>query len=269
MICAAVRKKGSHDQCPSKAVFGHSLCGRHAKAKKVVLWADVHRKNVSIVNIQALIRGWLVRTRLKTAGPGVIDRRGVTNEDDLVTCQGKQEVHPDDYFAFTENGKVWWFVFPSLWSWAARSPRPVNPYTRTPLTEDTLKRMHDMWYLRWKQRRPIREPNQYEDRLRNRWNVICQLFANYGFGEIDPRHFYGYTKPQYAASIRMMIDDIQVAMPDIPKRRTIMRFLRYLQSVYRTPHYILHCTYIFMMMLFQFKDPYILAFTMLSAFYRI
>jgi hypothetical protein len=275
MICAAVRKKGSHDQCPSKALFGHTLCGRHAKAKKVTLWKDVHKhKHMSIVNVQSLIRGWLVRNRLNLAGPGVLRRGLVTNEDDLVTCRGKQDVHPYEYFAFTENGKVWWFEFTSLWHWTTRSHIPTNPYTRTPLEVDTLKRLHEMWICHWRAKTSPIEAVDPTERIRNRWNVISQVFANYGFGNIHPNHFADLTKQQYLLIVRMILEDLQVAMPDTSNRGMLIRYLRSLHERYKLPShkvptYALNCSFLFMALLLRLKDPYIFAFTMLSALYRV
>lgn len=269
MICAAVRKKGSHDQCSSKAVFGHTLCGRHARSKNVTLWADLHKRNVTIINVQALVRGWLARNRLKLAGPGVLRRDQVTNEDDLVTCSSKSEVHPHNYFSFSENGKIWWFEFPSLWNWVSRSHTPTNPYTRTHLSQDTLKRLHRLAVVKWEDKQYPPEPPTGDERIRNRWNLICQVFANYGFGTIHPQHFTDLTRPQYIMIVRMIIDDIQTAMPDTSERRFILRTYRFLYGRNRNPRYPLFCSFMFLMTLLKLKDPYILAFTMLSALYRI
>jgi hypothetical protein len=269
MICAAVRKKGSQDQCSSKVVFGHTLCGRHARAKNVTLWADLHKKNITIVNVQALVRGWLVRNRLTLAGPGVLRRQDVANEEDLVSCASKSEVHPHDYFAFMENGKIWWFEFPSLWNWISRSHIPTNPYTRTQLTQETLKRLHKLAILKWEEKQYPPEPPTGEERIRNRWNLICQVFANYGFGNIHPQHFTGLTRPQYITIVRMILEDIQTAMPDNSERRFLVRTYRCLYARNRNPRFPLFCSFMFLMTLLKLKDPYILAFTMMSALYRI
>jgi hypothetical protein len=95
---------------------GHTLCGTHARAKNVTLWAEAHKGNTSgLRKAQGLIRGWLVRRRLRYAGPGVLCRKNLANDEDLETCEESSKEHPFDYFAFEENGKVWWFHFPTLW----------------------------------------------------------------------------------------------------------------------------------------------------------
>ena len=140
--CASVRKRGSLDQCPLKALTGHTLCGVHARSKAVMLWAVVNQDKVgAATRVQAWIRGILLRRRLRLGGPGVLRRTGLSNDDDLVTCESSDRQYPLDYFAFEENGKVWWFDFGTLWKWAQRSTEPANPYTKVPLSVETRTRL--------------------------------------------------------------------------------------------------------------------------------
>lgn len=146
MKCASVRKKGSLDQCPANALFGHTLCGSHARAHTTVLWADANAsKTACIIKIQAFVRGGLLRKRLRLNGPGVLYRSGLANDEDLVTCEDKERQDPLTYFAFNENGKVWWFDYATLSNWVYRSNIPLNPYTKVPLDIDTKRRMFQIW----------------------------------------------------------------------------------------------------------------------------
>jgi hypothetical protein len=266
--CASIRKRGSLSQCKSKAVFGHTLCGRHARCKQPVLWATLHKPS-SIVRIQALVRGWLVRRRLALAGPGVLCRKNITNEEDLVTCESR--VHPFEYFGFEEGGKLWWFQFSTLWTWCVRSSTPINPYTKVPLDTETLKRLHALWSYHWRRLLPLpTETSVYQERVQHRANVICQVLANYGFGEIDRQLFTSLSIPDLSLMFRLIYDDIQFALPDThPSKSMILRYCLQAPSVLRAKPNSLHGLYILMVLLLRLRDPYVFAFTTLSAVYRL
>lgn len=270
--CASVRKKGSIDQCPLQAVFGHTLCGRHARCKQPTLWAHLHKgQTPAIVRIQALIRGWLVRTRLQLGGPGVLDRRNLANDDDLVTCE--ERVHPFQYFGFEQNGKTWWFTFSTLWKWCERSVQPVNPYTKIPIDTETLKRLHAFWSYQWRHMIPLPdEPTNYQERLASRANVICQVLSNYGFGIIEREVFTSLTKMDCMVMFRFLYDDTMFTIPDTNKDKLLI--LRYCLRVLRPPMIanelvVLQSIYVLMVLMLRLKDPYAFSFLVLSALYRI
>lgn len=272
--CASVKKKGSTDQCSAKPLRGHTLCGTHARAKHVTLWCDAHKdRSKSLVRFQAIVRGWLVRRRLRYAGPGVLCRKNLANDEDLETCEEASKENPYEYFAFEENGKVWWFHFPTLWKWCLRSEQPTNPYTKVPLSDDTRKRLRAIWgyCYRHKLSRPT-EPETLNERLVGRWNIVCQLFADHGFGNIDPRMFLRMGKYDYVAVFRFLRDDMEMVFSknNNTKQYVIRNCNRmiYNASVVQSNMYILNSSYTLMIMLLYPKDPYILAFTILSALYR-
>ena len=273
--CASIKKKGSVEQCPTKALVGHTLCGRHARAKHVTLWSEFHKdRSQSLVRFQAIVRGWLVRRRLRYGGVGVLCRKNLANDEDLETCEEASKEDPFQYFAFEENGKVWWFHFPTLWKWCLRSSQPTNPYTKVALTSDTRKRLRAMWgyYQRYKLSRP-EEPSAFGERLVGRWNIICQLFADNGFGNIDPRMFLHMGKNQYAVIFRFLRDDMEMVYSKNNKTKDFV--VRHCNRMIHNAHlvqsniYILNGAYTLMSMLIYPKDPYILAFTVLSALYRV
>jgi hypothetical protein len=253
---------------------GHTLCGTHARAKHVTLWTEAHEdKTLKLRKAQALIRGWLVRKRLKLAGPGVLCRKNLANDEDLETCQEANRQHPFDYFAFEENGKVWWFDFNTLWKWCLRSVNPTNPYTKVQLTPETRKRLRANWSYRMRHRldRPD-EPNTFDERLMGRWNIICQLFSDYGFGEMDPRMFMHLRKSEYNILFRFLRDDLEIVFSNnsSTKRFALAQCNRmtYVLGHLATNVYILNSSNAIMTMLLFAKDPYILAFAILSALYR-
>lgn len=267
MLCASVRKKGSLDQCPSRAISGHPFCGRHARSKNVVRWADANKNLASkLVRVQARIRGWLLRKRVALGGPGVLCRKNLANDEDLETCEESSREHPFNYFAFEEAGKIWWFSFPTLWKWCIRNPS--NPYTKVPLSQATRKRLRAMWYYHRRNKLPLpKAPPQFEERLRAYWNVVIQTLEDYGFGEIYLNiHF---TKSEYISMFRMIRDDIPVTMSNKLARERVERHIRIvLSSVAPLQTYLLQCAYTLMVILMVPNDPYELAFTVLSALYR-
>ena len=265
--CASVRRKGSTDPCCSRALVGHTLCGVHARSKSVTLWSSVNGdKLTAAARIQAVVRGWLLRRRLALAGPGVLHRAEVANSEDLETCE---VADPLSYFGFIENGKTWWFDFATIWKWAQTSVEPTNPYTRAPLDIETQKRLHRMWSVRKCRRETIPpDPLRFEDRLRARWTTTCQVFATYGLGTLRPDIFLRLTKNDYVVLFRLLRDDLRVAHPD---RNALSLIHRCLITAWSLPHaqFILQGSYALMVMLLHARDPYPLAFYILSALYRL
>ena len=270
--CASVRKKGSHDQCLSRPLIGHTLCGRHAKMKVPLLWSSLHvRSSDKTSRVQALVRGWLIRRRIALAGPGVLCRKDLANEEDLVTCESN--IHPMEYFAFEENGKVWWFSFSSLWSWCRRSHEPLNPYTKVPLSDDTLNRLFSMWAYRRRHRHGNpEEPLGFEERLLFRWNTLSQVFRANGFPQMHPRSFLPMNKAEYMSMFSLLHQDLMVTLSEKdPHREKILRFCRRALSsteMMQPKQYILQSVYILMILLSIQKQPFKVAFSTLSAFYR-
>ena len=206
MLCTSVRRKGSIEQCGSRALLGHTLCGTHARSKSVKLWADANVGKIAAAQrIQAIVRGWLVRNRLALAGPGVLQRTLLSNDEDLETCETANRQHPMDYFAFTENGKTWWFDFATLWKWSQMSIEPVNPYTKVPLSVETKQRLRRMWSARRRRRQPLPlEPSSFQERLRHRWTVVCQIFADTALGVMNPDALLRLTKNDYIVLFRIV-----------------------------------------------------------------
>ncbi len=261
--CAAVRKKGATDQCQSPAMAGYSLCGRHARTRGPVLWASLH-KRPQVVGIQALIRGWLLRRRLALAGPGVLSRKDLTNEEDLFTCESKDRQHPLKYFAFEEAGKIYWFDAESLWQWASRSVTPVNPYTKTPLPNDVRKRLRE-WG--WRNHMSCTDINSADETITRRWNLIVQVFRENGFTDAHPMQFANFDRADFRTMFVFLERDLQVVLPESDLYRA--KLLRLSRRGQRGEgDEILHCVFLILKMLSIPKDPYVLVFSILSAFMR-
>jgi len=273
MVCASVRRKGCIDQCSAKPLAGHTLCGRHARSKRVVLWVDANaNRSPNIANAQALVRGWLLRKRLALAGPGVLRRSNLANDEDLETCEDASNEDPFTYFAFEESGKVWWFHFPTLWRWAVRSSAPTNPYTKVPLSTDTRKRLRAVWaYTRRHKLSLPQESATGAERMECRWNVISQLFDDHGFGGIDQHWISHVNKRQFIEIFRMINDDIDITITHPRTRASTRKFINHALGLAQTSpaaQFLLQASYILMLILLVPKDPYPIAFTVLSAMYR-
>jgi hypothetical protein len=271
MQCASIRKRGSTERCTAKCLRGHTLCGRHARMKVPILWsyANAHKKD-HVLRIQAHVRGWLVRLRFRMGGPGILCRKELVNDEDLVTYDEKDKVHPMDYFSFVENGKIWWFRFDTIYQWCAQNLVPTNPYTKTPLSADTRKRIRFIWNYKRRNRNILpQEPATIHERMRLRWNIICQLFEDYGFGLIKPESFYPLKRMDYVALFRMIRDDINILFKDTHIHWSkLMMYCAMGEERAHTPAFMCSCPYILMLILATPRDPYIVAFAVLSALYR-
>lgn len=269
--CTAVRKQGSIEPCLARALLGHTLCGRHARMKSPMMWVDANKpRTAPIVKAQAWVRGHLLRKRIRLAGPGVLHRENLANDEDLVTCTDKLRVSPLNYFAFEENGKIWWFEFLSLWNWAIRSYEPVNPYTKIRLTTDTRRRLRTMWTLRARNGVPNgNESTNSIERTRHQWNVLCQHFADYGFSGVHPALFHQFTRLELVSMFVLLERDIEVTIPITnPFRERILAVCRRRSDGAEVGNFSLQCVNSLLYILSLPSDPYILTFSILSAFYR-
>jgi hypothetical protein len=252
--------------------MNHTLCGRHARCKKPVLWADVNAsKNNPVRKVQALVRGWLLRKRLALGGPGVLCRNDLANDEELMT--GDENIHPFEYFAFEENGRIWWFSFNTIWRWCSQKDTPENPYTRTPIHIDIRKRLHASWSYRQRHRIPLPEESTvFGERLRTRWTVISHIFENYGYGDIPVAMFMRLTAAEYAYMFSLLHADIRATVSDKEtwKARALMLCRRGMMTIQSlaTPQYIMQAVYTIMLVLMKPKNPHSVAFMVLSAIHR-
>ena len=207
-----MKKKGSTLQCTAKALFGHSFCGTHAKAKTAEVWKDVREKDIRITKCQSIIRRWLVVHRLRLGGPGVLKRKDLANDEELVTFVESSRQHPFTYFAFTENNKVWWFDFDTLWVWSLKSAEPTNPYTRAPLTTEIRKRLRESWAYRHRHKIDTPpDPRDVEERIRCRWIMLHQTFADNGFTDVSLNQLIHLPKNSHIAMWRFLQDDSPIS----------------------------------------------------------
>ena len=261
--CAAAKKKGERRQCASNAMTGHTLCGTHARAKNVELWKDTSEMEGRVVTCQSVARRWLVQYHLRMAGPGVLCRKDLSNDEELVTCTEASRQYPLDYFAFEENGKVWWFDFASIWVWSLKSLEPSNPYTRHPLSQDVRKRLREMWALRSHRRFDIpTEPVDPNERLRQRWICMCQAFADNGFTDVSLEHLIRLGKASHVTMWRFLREDCALAVP-------LSRYMLSAQLLgANSPSYVMNSVRMLTKLAVAEKNPYTTIFNIMSAIYR-
>jgi hypothetical protein len=265
--CAAVKKRGSHTQCTAAALRGHSLCGTHMRAKTVKIWKDVLETDSRVVKCQALARRWLVTYRFRLAGPGVLNRKDLANDEDLVTCEESSRQHPFEYFAFTENGKIWWFDFSTIWVWSLKSLEPSNPYTKVPLTADTRKRLKELWSYRNRSFIGVPpDPADVDERIRIRLNFLCQTFVDHGFIDVTPRQLTRLSKPSHVAMWRFIQEDLGKS------RGALWTWCNYMLSPpllrSNSISYVVNSLRILMRFVTYQREPYITIFSVMSAIYR-
>lgn len=272
--CIAVKRKGSTEPCHANAMRGLTLCGRHAKMKHPVMWTDAAATKVKpIVKLQACIRGWLLRTRLSYAGVGVLSRKNLANDEDIISYTDKAKVHPMDYVSFEENGKTWWFEFASLWTWCMRNVEPSNPYTKVPLSADIRKRLRTIWgYKRRHQEELPPESQDYTERLQHRLTILSQHFVDYGFADVQPSAFIGFSKADYITLFVLLHRDIETVIPATDPFRqriaTMCHTRTHVTAAVINNRYILQCVSLLLHIVTLYRDPYVITFSILSAFYR-
>lgn len=237
------------------------------------MWADVNTSQRSLVKIQACARGWLVRRRLWYAGPGVIFRKDLANDEDIITGAEKEKVHPMDFFSFLENGKVWWFEFSSLWTWCMRNEEPTNPYTKVLLSSDTRKRLRTVWgYKRRRHEELPPESQDPEERLCHRIHILCQHFADYGFVGVHPRFFMRFTKDDFMTLYTLLQRDVETVIPVSDPFQARIAYLcnnRVRAANVNNPmFYALQCASLLLHIITLYRDPYVITFSILSAAYR-
>lgn len=268
--CAAARTQTSIHPCESLALRGHVFCSRHARMKSPVIWSSTPRSRTApLIRAQALIRGWLIRTRIALAGPGAMKRTNLANDEDLMTCTEASRVSPLDYVSFEENGKIWWFEFGSLWSWSIRSTEPENPYTKVPLSSDTRRRLREIWASKRRRGEPV--PDESMDpqtRLLHRWNVMCQLFADNGFININPAMRLRFTSAEYGTLISLFAQDVEVVLPSWHPFRSRILALCARRFPFESSIVALQVVATLLHILMLVRDPYPIVFCVVSSLFR-
>jgi hypothetical protein len=182
--CAAYASKKSNDQCKTRALSGTKFCGKHNRAKFVRLWLYEDINTLPAITIQRIWKGYFIRKLNKLSGPGVLSRKQCHNDEELVTFDEKDKVHPSDYFAFEENSLIYWFSLKTILTLALSNPIPTNPYTRQPFSQETMQRLREKIRLDTFIFRKVDGITSYDNYSNNYWMVISQIMKENGFDDL-------------------------------------------------------------------------------------
>lgn len=185
MQCLSCKNKNTNERCEKMSAKNCLFCGIHMRSKTVRHWITFNPAvNYGIKRIQSLWRGFTVRNRLKLAGKGVLTRRLCHNDEEVVTMEDKNDIHPYDYFSIEDEGKTWWFDQRSMIQLSLNNLEITNPYTRKKLSNEDMRRLRFLMIIRKKKGLPLvhitSELNEVE--LRNqRWIRVVQIINESGY----------------------------------------------------------------------------------------
>ena len=274
VLCASVKNRASKDQCPHNALRGFTLCGRHVRAKNVVLWADANQINEKVAKIGKVWRGYFVRKLLTLSGPGNLKRSLCNNADELMSMEPMTTVYPTDYFGFEENGKVYGFDIRSILDSFYKQLHPTNPYTRQVLSIETRKRVRSLYRYRLAAKLDCfydhNKPKGVTQIIENRWLQICQIIEENGFFDIEPNIFRTMNKSQLYIFLSMVCNDLK-ANPAIRPNYVfwIQNVLHKYSFTDQLDRYSYYVSGILLSILYDIREQYTLCFIIMSALYRL
>lgn len=212
--CLACKRKDSTERCINQSIVNFMYCGRHVKIKDVkpwIAWRPVLLHH--IVRIQALWRGYIARKPLKLAGKGVLKRNICINDDEMITMESKDTIHPYDFFSLEEDGKVWFFDQRTIIQWAQKDLVIRNPYTRTQLSNKDTARIR-MLYL-WRRKRKMEifhdKPTELSplEKRDKTWMRIAQILREFGYDEVHHEYFISLGFSRLGIFINSLVEDFR------------------------------------------------------------
>ena len=279
MSCLACKNKTSIDRCESKALTKLAYCGRHMRCKKPNAWIASRPSLLRLlIKFQAHCRGFITRLPLRNAGIGVLRRSLCHNDDEIITMEGKNEVHPHDYFSVEEDGKIWWFDQRSMIQWSQKELDIRNPYTRTILTRDDTRRLRKLWIYRRKRGLPIYHEGQQTgmtviERRDNRWMRIAQILRENEY-DIHHEHFISLDYPHLMMIVNTLTEDTRwwythTSDPTVHKYHNWLKNMRNVMHTYESMTLLSSdIAGMFLSALFDVHAPGELAYYIMTAYNR-
>ena len=274
--CLACKNKTSIERCPTQSIPGLAFCGRHVRSKTPRLWSIVNRVDEKATLIQKVWKGYTIRYRLQLAGPGVLARSTCHNQEELVSMEEAKHIHPFDYFAFKEDGKVWWFDVRSIIGCLNSSLVPQNPYTRQPLNMDTRKRLRELYKYRIRHKlqnthpAPAKPVDQY---LEFQWLRLSQILVENGFEDARPGLFNRLNKHQLYIVLAYIRSDMYALAKEHPKTSMRYKYARSLKREYELFYGFgdpkLQFATVMVNVLHHAIEPYPICFIIMSALFRL
>lgn len=187
-LCVSCKNVTTTERCDRYCLIGLDVCGIHARSKNRRNWFSVNKIEPKIVKIQAIWKGYSLRNRLKRAGAGVLKRSICNNEEEFMSLEPISKLDPLLYFSFEEDGKIWAFNVYGLCKILLYDVQPKNPYTRTPLSVDTRKRLRSyfMFLLRRRDSEILRIFREGD--LDCKLITITQILQENGFEDFRPEY---------------------------------------------------------------------------------
>ena len=212
--CYSFQKKLGSERCHLKPIYGSLYCKKHSSQINPRNWFYENNRIDKIIKIQKIWRGFFLRYWLKLAGPGVLNRKICSNDEELTTLDDKNSVNPLWYFSFEENKNIWWFDIRSIWETTLTNNIPLNPYNRIPLSIETRIRLRKLAYLHSRKLHSLHHDENIvftnQQKSLRYWRQIIQILEENGFYELDPLLFNSMNSTQYFIFLSMLYDDMKV-----------------------------------------------------------
>jgi len=287
MQCLSCKNRSTNERCQKYALKNCLFCGIHMKSKYIRHWVVANKSiQTGLIKLQALWKGYAIRYRLKLAGPGVLKRSLCHNDEEMVTCESKNEVSPLDYFSVVESdGKIWWFDQRSMIEWSRSSPEIRNPFTRSELSNSDASRLRNLAYIRKKKGNAVTHSpstlTSLEDVRDERWMRVVQIFKECGYGGlIHHENFVSMRYYDIKCLLDTLITDVSVWMYETVGRKdpyiliskrakyyTWIKAIRATMHSYSTiPHLSRDVATLLIACLNDIRDPEDLSFFILTAY---
>lgn len=137
--------------CASAATHG-DFCARHSKnpirflsqkASALTTRILTRSDTQAVLRIQTFWMKWAARKRFLTQGPAANFPEVSQNTTELYTLDSLDTIPRVFLFSFADTSKtIWTFDIRSLSHLLTESTEPVNPYTRQPLAQAILSKIH-------------------------------------------------------------------------------------------------------------------------------
>ena len=280
--CGSCKNKTTDEQCANRPLKGLIFCGKHVKVKNPRMWNIVNNLDNNVIKIQKIWRGYLVRDMIHLGGPGVLNRSVCHNDEELVTMDDKKRVSPLDYFAFEENGKVYWFDVKTIIQICRTVLIPKNPYTREPLSIETRQRLRKL-----RIRRHFRKlDNSYqnnnttpnvEEVVSISWIHVCQIIEENGFFDMSHLYFTSMNSTQLFIFNTIFLQDL-IAWAAEHKCLSSLRykciskvksFIKFFETENNNQRLSYMTAKLLVNILNNFIDNYSLCFMIMSSLHRI
>jgi hypothetical protein len=105
-------------------------------------------KSKHIIKIQAIFRGWIVKTSMKLRGPALKKRANCVNDNDFVTLEPINEIPISNFYSYMDSKNfVYGFDICSLIHFIRNKNKLENPFNREKFTSDITDNIKKLYRL--------------------------------------------------------------------------------------------------------------------------